>query len=115
MVRLVPPMRRDCSELLAHKLQVKLFLRHPFHAKLYLIYRGMIRVSWSSGLKIDLYGLWGKVVPIRRVVQELPNVPARFRLVLIDERHNLRNKEGRRYQATCDSCWHLSKVQSRKN
>ena len=48
---------------------------------------------------IDRYGLRGKVVPISRVIQELPNVPARFRLVLIDESHNLRNKEGKRYQA----------------
>ena len=48
---------------------------------------------------IDRYGLRGKVVPISRVVLELPNVPARFRLVLIDESHNLRNKEGKRYQA----------------
>ena len=51
---------------------------------------------------IDRYGLRGKVVPISRVVQELPNVPARFRLVLIDESHNLRNKEGKRYQAIKD-------------
>ena len=26
-------------------------------------------------------------------------MPARFRLVLIDESHNLRNREGKRYQA----------------
>ncbi len=51
---------------------------------------------------IDRYGLRGKVVPISRVTQELPNVPARFRLVLIDESHNLRNKEGKRYQAIKD-------------
>ncbi len=51
---------------------------------------------------IDRYGLRGKVVPISRVIQELPNVPARFRLVLIDESHNLRNKEGKRYQAIKD-------------
>jgi superfamily II DNA or RNA helicase len=51
---------------------------------------------------IDRYGLRGKVVLISRAVQELPNVPARFRLVLIDESHNLRNKEGKRYQAIKD-------------
>jgi superfamily II DNA or RNA helicase len=51
---------------------------------------------------IDRYGLRGKVVPISRAIQELPNVPARFRLVLIDESHNLRNKEGKRYQAIKD-------------
>ncbi|XFA73619.1 SNF2-related protein [Thermosynechococcaceae cyanobacterium Okahandja] len=51
---------------------------------------------------IDRYGLRGKVVPISRVEKELPNVPARFRLVLIDESHNLRNQEGKRYQAIKD-------------
>jgi SNF2 family DNA or RNA helicase len=51
---------------------------------------------------IDRYGLRGKVVPISRAIQELPNVPARFRLVLIDESHNLRNKEGKQYQAIKD-------------
>jgi superfamily II DNA or RNA helicase len=48
---------------------------------------------------VDEYGLQAKVLSISRVVQELPNVPARFRLVLIDESHNLRNREGRRYRA----------------
>jgi superfamily II DNA or RNA helicase len=51
---------------------------------------------------IERYGLRGKVIPISRAIQELPNVPARFRLVLIDESHNLRNKEGKRYQAIKD-------------
>lgn len=43
------------------------------------------------------YGVPAKIVPFSRVAQELPNVPARFRLVLIDESHNLRNREGKRY------------------
>lgn len=47
----------------------------------------------------DQYGLQAKVVPISRVSSELPHVPARFRLVLIDESHNLRNRQGRRYAA----------------
>ncbi len=51
---------------------------------------------------IDRYGLRGKVVPFSRVIADLPNVPARFRLVLIDESHNLRNQEGKRYQAIRD-------------
>jgi superfamily II DNA or RNA helicase len=51
---------------------------------------------------IDEYGLRGKVVPLSQVIKELPEVPARFRLVLIDESHNLRNKEGNRYQAIKD-------------
>jgi superfamily II DNA or RNA helicase len=56
-----------------------------------------LEVMWQE--YIDRYGLRGKVVPISQVEKELPNVPARFRVVLIDESHNLRNREGKRYQA----------------
>lgn len=48
---------------------------------------------------VDDHGLRGKVMSISRVVKDLPNVPARFRLVMIDESHNLRNREGKRYAA----------------
>ena len=51
---------------------------------------------------VDRYGLRGKVVPVSQVETVLPNVPARFRLVLIDESHNLRNKDGKRYRAIRD-------------
>lgn len=47
----------------------------------------------------DEYGLQAKVVPISRVSSMLRHVPARFRLVLIDESHNLRNRQGKRYAA----------------
>ncbi len=46
----------------------------------------------------DRYRLRGRVLSIARVVRELPNL-RRFRLVLIDESHNLRNREGKRYRA----------------
>jgi hypothetical protein len=48
---------------------------------------------------VDAYGLHAKVLSLSRVIQELPDVPGRFRVVLIDESHNLRNREGRRYRA----------------
>lgn len=51
---------------------------------------------------IDTYGLRGRVVSISQVDRILPEIPARFRLVLIDESHNLRNKAGSRYQAIKD-------------
>jgi superfamily II DNA or RNA helicase len=51
---------------------------------------------------VERYGLRGKVMSISQVVKELPDVPARFRLVLIDESHNLRNREGKRYAAIKD-------------
>ena len=44
------------------------------------------------------YHLRGRVLPLSRVIQELPNL-RRYRLILIDESHNLRNREGKRYRA----------------
>ncbi len=44
------------------------------------------------------YHLRGRVLPLSRVIQDLPNL-RRYRLVLIDESHNLRNREGKRYRA----------------
>ncbi len=52
---------------------------------------------WQS--YVERFGLRAKIVPLSQVAQALPNVPARFRLVLIDESHNLRNREGKRYRA----------------
>ena len=47
------------------------------------------------------YGLRGMVLPISQVTRKLPDLK-RYRLVLIDESHNLRNREGRRYKAIAD-------------
>jgi superfamily II DNA or RNA helicase len=44
------------------------------------------------------YGLRGMVLPISLVTRKLPNLKP-YRLLLIDESHNLRNREGRRYKA----------------
>jgi superfamily II DNA or RNA helicase len=44
------------------------------------------------------YRLIAEVIPISRVLEELPDL-RRYRVVLIDESHNLRNREGRRYRA----------------
>ena len=44
------------------------------------------------------YQLRAKVLPLSRVIGELPHL-RRYRLVVIDESHNLRNREGRRYRA----------------
>ncbi|RKU09111.1 NgoFVII family restriction endonuclease [Candidatus Poribacteria bacterium] len=46
----------------------------------------------------DEYRLRARVLSISRVISELPNL-RRYRLVLIDESHNLRNREGKRYGA----------------
>ncbi len=52
------------------------------------------------------YGLAAQVISLSQVIKELPNVPGRFRLVLIDESHNLRNREGKRYKAIKDHIEH---------
>jgi superfamily II DNA or RNA helicase len=50
---------------------------------------------------VEGYGLRGKVLSSSIVQQELPNitVSSRFKLVVIDESHNFRNREGKRYRA----------------
>jgi len=47
------------------------------------------------------YRLRARVLSITRVQQELPNL-RRFRLVVIDESHNLRNRDGKRYRAIAE-------------
>lgn len=49
----------------------------------------------------ERFGLRGKVLSISRALRELPN-ERRFQLVLIDESHNLRNREGKIYKAIQD-------------
>jgi superfamily II DNA or RNA helicase len=48
---------------------------------------------------VDTYGLQAKIISFSTVAKELPNVPGRFRLMILDESHNLRNREGKRYRA----------------
>lgn len=57
----------------------------------------------------ERYGLKARVMSITRVIQELPNLK-RYRLVLIDESHNLRNREGKRYKVIQD---YIQKNESR--
>lgn len=47
---------------------------------------------------VDNYRLLAKIIPFSRVQNELPDL-RRYRVVLIDESHNLRNREGKRYRA----------------
>jgi SNF2 family DNA or RNA helicase len=47
------------------------------------------------------FGLRGHVLPTSQAIRELPNLK-RYRLVIIDESHNLRNREGKRYKAIQD-------------
>ncbi|NHC36910.1 helicase-related protein [Scytonema millei] len=47
---------------------------------------------------VEQYRLIAKVLSISKVLKELPNL-RRYRVVLIDESHNLRNREGKCYRA----------------
>lgn len=49
----------------------------------------------------DRYRLRGKVLSLGQVTSELPDL-RRYRLVLLDESHNLRNREGKRYRAIAE-------------
>ena len=46
----------------------------------------------------EQYRMRAKVVSSSRVIQELPDL-RRYRLIIIDESQNLRNREGKRYRA----------------
>ncbi len=47
---------------------------------------------------VDNYRLYAKVLSVSQVQTKLPEL-RRYRVVLIDESHNLRNREGKRYRA----------------
>lgn len=47
---------------------------------------------------VSEYRLLAKVMPITRAINELPSL-RRYRVVLVDESHNLRNRDGKRYRA----------------
>jgi hypothetical protein len=50
-----------------------------------------LQTMWQS--YVDEYGLRARVIPLSKVETVLPDLPGRFRLLLIDESHNLRNRE----------------------
>jgi superfamily II DNA or RNA helicase len=48
---------------------------------------------------VDQYGLRARVMSSSLVTRQLDDVPGRFKLVILDESHNFRNREGKRYRA----------------
>jgi superfamily II DNA or RNA helicase len=50
---------------------------------------------------IHQYRMAAKIIPLSTTRRDLPNLP-RYRVVLIDESHNLRNREGKRYKVIHD-------------
>jgi hypothetical protein len=51
---------------------------------------------------VHRYRLHAQVLSLSRVLSELPERTRRYRVVLIDESHNLRNKEGKRWRVIRD-------------
>jgi superfamily II DNA or RNA helicase len=77
----------------------KIFEESQFTSTLILCPKNLQKM-WQG--YVDRYGLHAKVMPMSVVQSQLADVPARFRLVLIDESHNLRNRETRRYAAIAE-------------
>jgi len=77
----------------------KIVEESQFTSTLILCPKNLVKM-WQS--YVDHYGLHAKVMPFSVVQARIRDVPARFRLVLIDESHNLRNRESRRYAAIAE-------------
>ncbi|NWF81557.1 MAG: NgoFVII family restriction endonuclease, partial [Chloroflexi bacterium] len=48
------------------------------------------------------WDLGARIIPFSMAHREFPNLPARYKLIVIDESHTLRNPEGRRYKAIAE-------------
>ncbi|MEY4529333.1 MAG: hypothetical protein RLZZ156_54 [Deinococcota bacterium] len=46
---------------------------------------------------VERYGMRARVIPTSKILQELPEL-RRYRVIVIDESHNFRNREGRKYR-----------------
>ena len=72
----------------------KIFQDDHFTETLIICPKNLVKM-WED--YVSEYRLLAKVLSITRVIQELPNL-RRYRVVLIDESQNLRNRAGRRYR-----------------
>lgn len=73
----------------------KIFQDDHFTETLIICPKNLVKM-WED--HVSEYRLLAKVLSITRVPRELPDL-RRYRVVLIDESQNLRNREGRRYRA----------------
>lgn len=73
----------------------KIFQDDHFTETLILCPKNLVKM-WEE--YVAEYRLLAKVVSLTRVARELPDL-RRYRVVLIDESQNLRNREGKRYRA----------------
>ena len=73
----------------------KIFQDDHFTETLILCPKNLVKM-WED--YVAEYRLIAKVLSVTRVAKELPNL-RRYRIVIIDESHNLRNRAGQRYRA----------------
>lgn len=73
----------------------KIFQDDHFTETLIICPKNLVKM-WED--YVSEYRLIAKVMSVTRATRELPDL-RRYRVVLIDESHNLRNREGRRYRA----------------
>lgn len=73
----------------------KIFQDDHFTETLIICPKNLVKM-WED--YVSEYRLIAKVLSVTQVIKELPEL-RRYRVVLIDESHNLRNREGRRYRA----------------
>ncbi|MCL2829891.1 MAG: phospholipase D-like domain-containing protein [Betaproteobacteria bacterium] len=67
-----------------------------YHTETLIICPKNLEKMWED--YVHRYRLLAKVLPLSKVISELPEKTRRYRLVLIDESHNLRNKESKRWR-----------------
>ncbi|MFZ0959772.1 MAG: helicase-related protein [Terriglobia bacterium] len=73
----------------------RIFQEEPYFLETLIICPKNLVPMWTD--YVYQYRLAAKVMSISVAMNELPKTP-RYRIVLIDESHNLRNREGRRYK-----------------
>jgi superfamily II DNA or RNA helicase len=73
----------------------KIFQDDHFAETLIICPKNLVKM-WED--YVAEYRLLGKVLSVTKASRELPEL-RRYRVVLIDESHNLRNREGKRYRA----------------
>ncbi len=74
-----------------------------FHTETLILCPKNLVSMWKD--YVHNYQLRAKVLPISKVINKLPKT-RRYKVVLIDESHNLRNKEGKRWRAIRDYIEH---------
>ncbi len=74
----------------------RIFQEEPYFLETLIICPKNLVKMWND--YVHQYRLAAKVISISSAINELPNTP-RYRVVLIDESQNLRNREGHRYRA----------------